>query len=438
MQIIHTVCTAISAVFGLLFAYRLLFIVIGLFKTKVFAPAKAQHRYAVLVSARNEEAVIGNLLESIARQDYPQDKITVFVVADNCSDQTAKVAAAHGAQCYERFDPEHQTKGYALQFLFQQIERDFGIDRFEGYFLFDADNLLKKDYISRMNDAFDSGEKIVTSYRNTKNFDTNFISAGYALHWLRSARFEYRGRSFLGLSAWVQGCGFLFSSEVVRDGWNYVTLTEDRSFSIDAIAKGIRITYQHEAQFYDEQPIDLKIAMRQRIRWAKGFIEAFRDYALPLVRGIFCGKRAWQRISSYDLLVMTIPYCLFMIPVKVINLVAVSALCLAGSTLSQEWLTLLWKPFEILVFEHFGVIPMAIAIFILDRKRMPKIKWHHAAFYTLMYPLFSIIGYIATWIAAFTHVTWKPIPHGASVRIEELEMKMNADTEKESPEKIEK
>ena len=163
-------------------AYR----IIGLFFTRKFAPAKKQHKYAVVIAARNEERVIGNLLDSIAKQDYPKELVTVFVVADNCTDKTAEVARNHGAVCYERFDNEHRTKCFALQFLFARIGADYGRESFEGYFVFDADNLLKSDYISRMNDSFDAGEKLITSYRNTKNFDESWVASTYALHWLRS------------------------------------------------------------------------------------------------------------------------------------------------------------------------------------------------------------------------------------------------------------
>ena len=207
MQILLILCDLLITLFGLLYAYRTLYIVVGLFRTKRFAPAKVHHRYAVLIAARNEEAVIGNLLESIARQDYPADCITVFVCADNCNDRTAAIAREKGAICYARTDRDHCTKGYALQYMLEQIRRDYGPDAFEGYFIFDADNLLRRDYVSRMNDAFDAGETVITSYRNTKNLRANCLAAGYALHWLRTARFESRARSFLGFSTWVQGCG---------------------------------------------------------------------------------------------------------------------------------------------------------------------------------------------------------------------------------------
>ncbi len=162
---------------------------------------------------------------------------------------------------------------------------------FEGYFVFDADNLLKKDYISRMNDAFDSGEKLITSYRNTKNFDENWVASTYALHWIRSIRFNHRARSVMRLATNIQETGFLFSSEFVKDGWKYTSLTEDRALTVDAVAQGYQITYNDAAKFYDEQPTSLKIALRQRLRWSKGHLLAFAETGPYLFLNIFLGKR---------------------------------------------------------------------------------------------------------------------------------------------------
>ena len=140
----------IGTVLAVMTLYKAVYWAIGFLFTRKFKPVKNNHKYGILIAARNEETVIGNLLDSINKQDYPKDLLTVFVVADNCTDNTADIARKHGAKVYERQDPSRRTKGFALQFLFENIKKDYGIESFEGYFIFDADNLLNKNYITKM------------------------------------------------------------------------------------------------------------------------------------------------------------------------------------------------------------------------------------------------------------------------------------------------
>ena len=132
LQGILHLLSRIQTAFTWIYKYRKIYQVTGIFFTRRFPPAKRNHKYAVLVAARNEEAVLGNLIDSIRAQDYPSHLVTIFVAADNCTDRTAQIAREKGAVCYERFDTEHRTKGYALQFLVEQIRRDYGVESFEG------------------------------------------------------------------------------------------------------------------------------------------------------------------------------------------------------------------------------------------------------------------------------------------------------------------
>jgi hypothetical protein len=475
------VYNVIGSVLAILMAYKTVYWLIGLFFTRKFKPAKKKHKYAILIAARNEKNVIGNLLDSINKQDYPSELLTTFVVADNCTDNTAEIARKHGAVCYERFDNEHKTKGFALQYLLEKIGEDYDRMSFEGYFIFDADNLLKNDYISKMNDAFDSGEKIITSYRNTKNFDENWIASTYAIHWIRSIRCNHRARSVLRLATNIQGTGFLFTNEIVKNGWHYTSLTEDRALTADAVAQGYRISYQDEAMFYDEQPTSLKVALRQRTRWSKGHLLAFIESGPYLFINIFFGKlflkTRWQekkkkkekktfksvmlsivesirhRFASFDTLMQLTPFSVFNLARWLIVVVIMyGCYCynmgingsnlFSGSTYLAKALRSL---FEIKIVVNPGInaffvgmlisiwfrllyrigmyfqdMWIAVYVFIIERKNIKKISFMKKVLYTLTWPTFDIIGRYSTYAALFMKVTWKPIPHDSKVTIDDI------------------
>ena len=103
-------------------------------------------------------------------------------------------------------------KGYALNWLLERIP----VKKYDGFLVFDADNLLRPDYLTEMNKTFSAGYSIVTSYRNTKNYGDNWISAGYGLWFLREARYLNGARMALGSSCAVSGTGFLFSRRVLH------------------------------------------------------------------------------------------------------------------------------------------------------------------------------------------------------------------------------
>lgn len=473
VELLITIINGISNWIGNILQYRTIYKIVGFFFTRKFTPAKQNHKYAVLIAARNEETVLGNLIDSIRAQDYPQELVDIIVVADNCTDRTAEVARSLGAICYERTDPDRRTKGFALQYLVECIRKDYGIDHYEGYFIFDADNLLKRDFISRMNESFDAGEKIITSYRNTKNFDDNWISASYGIHWLRTVRNEHRARSLFRLATRIQGTGFLFSWEVIKDGWNYTSLTEDRAFCADAVANGYKISFNNAAEFYDEQPVDMRIAMRQRIRWAKGHLQAFVETGGKLLRHIFFtggaanrehvndgavpskGKRFINnirlRFMSFDMLSVVYPRSLLLLIKKV--LIYILRLWLIFTTgysfvtigLAPNVVKYAYKLFigpQLIPTDAFNAaviltafffawsinsyvkgIVTAAYIFIIEHKRIMKIKWYKKVWFSLTFPIFDLIGKISMFIALFIKVEWKPIPHNADVSIAQLDEK---------------
>ncbi len=268
----------LAVLFTVAYFYQLVYLVIGLVKRRRWKQAEAAqyHRYAAVISARNEAGVIGELIQSLKQQNYPAHLLDIYVVADNCTDDTAQVSRRAGAIVYERFNQSKKGKGYALNFLFRTLARE-GRDQYDAYFIFDADNLVDPNFVLEMNKVYDQGGYgAITCYRNSRNFGANWISAGYAIWFLREARFLNFPRMLLGTNCHVSGTGFLISADVIREnkGWPYHLLTEDIEFSVGCALKGRRIGYCDKAVIYDEQPTAFRspgtsgcVGPRGSIRW---------------------------------------------------------------------------------------------------------------------------------------------------------------------------
>lgn len=412
IEILRTVNFTVAVLFTLCYAYQFLYMPLPLLKRdKPHGPVR-MHSYGVLISARNEEAVIGHLLESLNRQDYPSSYLTVFVVADNCTDATAQIARDHGALVYERFNRDQVGKGYALDYLLRRIDRDYG-PVFDGFFVFDADNLLQPDYITQMNRTFSDGYGIVTSYRNSKNFGDNWISAGYALWFLREAEQLNHARMLLGTSCAVSGTGFLFSRQVLEyhGGWNFFLLTEDIEFTIASVLAGYTVGYCKDAVLYDEQPVTFRQSWRQRMRWAKGYLQVFRAYGSELLAGIFRKKG----FACFDMAMAIMPAIALTVIALIANL-GTAALCvLAG----QSLLPALWSVGEMLCNTYLLLLVVGSVATVTQWKQIRATKGKKLL-YTLTFPIFMMSYIPISFTALFCKVEWKPIEHKRAMSLAEL------------------
>ena len=391
----------------LCFAYRLLYIPVRLLRRDKPHQKSRLHRYAVLIAARNESAVIGDLLDTIRAQDYPADHVTVFVVADNCTDTTAAVARAHGAMVWERHDRARIGKGYALNFLLQHIHRIYG-DCFDGYFVFDADNLLDPHYISEMNRSFSDGYSILTSYRNSKNYGDNWISAGYSLWFLQESEYLNHARMLLGISCMVSGTGFLFSREVLQrhGGWDCFLLTEDIEFSVRSILAGERIGYCPHAVLYDEQPVRFDQSWRQRLRWAKGMLQVGARYGAALLR------KSLQRgsFSCFDAGMTVLPAVLMTLAGTVINLGGIGLALYAGAPLLYAL-----RELCTIFLGAYGSLFLLGALTTLTEWKRIHAPAPRKAFYASTFPLFMMTWLPISITALFRRVEWKPIEHSRTL-----------------------
>ncbi len=401
--------------FSCCYAYQLVYLVVGLVKKdKPESKPVLPHRFAVLIPARNEEAVITGLLESIRNQTYPTDLIDVYVIADNCTDSTAAVAVAAGAKVITRFNRQQVGKGYALDYAFQTIDHQVGLEHYDAFLVFDADNVLDPDYFTAMNRTFSQGYDMLTSYRNSKNYDANWISAGYALWFLRESRFLNGARMKLGTSCAISGTGFLVSTKMIREdgGWKYNLLTEDIEFSTDHIIRGYKIGYCKDAVLYDEQPVTFLASWNQRMRWTKGFYQVFAHYGRRLVKGI--ARRSFQ---CYDMLMVIAPATLITLASLLFNAAFVAAGLVVGSTATVVAAALS-------LGGCLGSIYLTLFLFgavtLITEQQQIHCSVKRQIFYLFFFPVF-IFTYIPMAVVALKkNVTWKHIPHSVLCTPEQI------------------
>lgn len=241
MEYLYILREALVWIVTIFWLYQLLISLCSLIKLKD-KPLKIHkdHKFMAIIPAHNEEAVVANLIESLKNQNYNKDLYDIYVIADNCTDNTARVAREAGAIVYERFDNTKKTKGYALDwFLQQKIQEDADYD---AVCIFDADNIVDKNFIKNMNKKLCQGEDVVQGYRDIKNPTDSWVTAGYAIFYWTMHRFYHLARYNIGLSPLLNGTGFMVRFDILKpNGWKTVTLTEDIEFSLQRIIKGKRL-----------------------------------------------------------------------------------------------------------------------------------------------------------------------------------------------------
>lgn len=413
MEVIKVINYLIAVIFCICYSYQLFYLLVPfLWKEKAHKAIK-KHKFAILISARNEEKVIGNLIETIQKQDYPKKLIKIFVVADNCTDQTAKVSREAGAIVFERFNEVQIGKGYALDYLLQKIEEKYPWEKFDGYFVFDADNLLRPNYITEMNKTFSDGYEVITSYRNSKNYGDNWISAGYALWFLRESKYLNQSRMLLGTSCAVSGTGFLFSDKVLKKygGWKFFLLTEDIEFSVNNILNNIKIGYCKNAVLYDEQPVKFSQSWRQRMRWAKGYLQVIGKYGGRLAKkGIL-----ELDFSSFDMTMVMMPAVMLTVIGIVCNIYISTLSLLAGRGL---WVSL-ESIFEFARNSYLMMYMVGLITTITEWKQIHTTT-KKKILYTFTFPFFMMTYIPISFAAFFKKVEWKPIEHTQVKTLDEV------------------
>ena len=269
-------------VFGLT-CYYLILGLFGFFRNKEKKNYDPKNKFALIIAAHNEEVVIGNLIESMLKLDYPKEMYDIFVIADNCTDNTAKIARGYNVNVCERNVSDKRGKGYALEWMFDKLFKME--EQYDAIAIFDADNLVHKNFLKEINSKMLQGYRVVQGYIDSKNPNDSWIAAAYSIAFWTQNRMFQLARANVGFSNQIGGTGFAIETDTLRElGWGATCLTEDLEFTCKLVLNGEKVGWAHDAIIYDEKPLKLAQSWSQRKRWMQGFTDVASRYFFKLLK----------------------------------------------------------------------------------------------------------------------------------------------------------
>ena len=250
-----------------------------LIKDVVKVSPRRESRFGIIVPAHNEELLLPRLLKSITAQNYPQDKFKSIIVADNCTDNTPKVAREYGAYVLVRQDDVHQGKGYALRYALDQID----LSEFDAILVVDADSVLNSHALSELDRSLSGGARIIQCYNGVANPEASWFTRLLDVSRTFGNEIYHPAKQKLGLSSYLMGNGMCFASEVLKEhGWDAFTVGEDWEYYATLMQRGEIVAFDRDARVYHEESTTLKQASPQRMRWSSGRFAIAWNHGLTL------------------------------------------------------------------------------------------------------------------------------------------------------------
>ena len=339
---------------------------------KILTPSK---RFAVLVAAHNEHTVIGQLVENLKELNYPKDLYDIYVIADNCSDNTAQIAREAGAIVCERVDDEKKSKGYALEWMFEKLfEMEKTGTFYDAVAIFDADNLVHPQFLIEMNNRLLKGDRIIQGFLDAKNPYDTWVSGTFAIAFWVIDHVSHLAKTNIGLSAVLGGTGMCITIDVLKKyGWRATCLTEDMEFTMKSLAEGIKTTWAHDAIVYDEKPLTFKQSWTQRRRWAQGQFDVAHRFIPKML------KEGWKRkdIRIWD-------GCIYLLQPHFLMLSAIFILISYIQLAVGQFYTSIYSFMPNTLMTAIMIGQYALPMIILVKVHAKLKAW----FYLLLYPLF--------------------------------------------------
>lgn len=289
-------------------------------------------KFDVIVPAHNESAVIARTLNSMKKIEWPRECFRVLVVADNCTDNTADIVRAHGAEALERNDTSLRGKGYALKHAFGiSAERQWA----DAVVVVDADAEVSANILESIAARIERGAQAVQVHYGILNPDaawrTRLITIAKAsFHIVRS-----RARERLNVSCGIRGNGWSVTHTLLRTvPYAAFSLTEDVEYGINIGMAGYRVYYADEAHSDAEMVSTTQAANQQRQRWEQGRFQLISSRTWPLLKQAFSQPSRICFDLAMDLLVLPLSY----VAINVVLLILAAALASTFLSVTMFWL----------------------------------------------------------------------------------------------------
>lgn len=417
MQILYTVIYILGVVLMIgLNAYGLYYFITALNayrKIPKIPESSEKKRFAVIIPARNEGGVIGDLINSLHAQNYPSEFFDIIVVPNNCTDNTKQIAVEYGAKIME-CRTEVRSKGAVLSDIFGQLMDDKD-NVYDAVLIFDADNLVHPDFISKMNDALADGAMVAQGYRDSKNPSDTWVSGCHSVYYYIVNGYFNKARMALGWSAALNGTGFMISTKILEKyEFKTYSMTEDIEYSSIVISDyKEKIVWVPDAITYDEQPLLFSESVTQRRRWTVGAVQCFKRYASNLLKKTFSDKN----ISCFDMLVLySAPYMQIvgLVPVAMTVLSFIHMMILS---IAERYLFLFLA--GSLVYCIGAYAATMAAVYLVLKLEHKKVRRHIKAIFSFGLFLLSWLP-IGVWALIKPNCKWREIKHTRSVDLSEL------------------
>ena len=295
--------------------YLLLFSLAGKFgyKRKILPAGAPVNRIAILVPAYKEDNIILSTAESLLRLNYPEALFDVYILADSFRPETLDALRRLRLEVIE-VAFEKSTKTKSLNEAFSRITRPYDIA-----LICDADNILARDFLQRIDQAFVHGARAVQGMRVAKNLDTSFAILDACSEAINNHIFR-RGAHALGLSSAVIGSGMAFEYNLVKNALAGINAIGgfDKPLQLNIVAQGVRIEYLEDALIFDEKVDTSQAFKQQRKRWVSSQFIYLRQFFVPAFRQLFKGNLSFFNLAFANNLILPRAFLLLVLPALVV------------------------------------------------------------------------------------------------------------------------